>query len=60
MGSSRSRAASSPLPLLVAVFISIDAAACQGEPKVRYLDGKWRMWYAATPVEAGKERSPDL
>jgi hypothetical protein len=28
------------------------------EPKVRYLDGKWRMWYAATPVEAGKTITP--
>jgi hypothetical protein len=28
------------------------------EPKVRYLDGKWRMWYAATPVEAGKNVLP--
>lgn len=28
------------------------------EPKVRYLDGRWRMWYAATPVEAGRRGEP--
>ena len=28
------------------------------EPKVRHLDGRWRMWYAATPVEAGRAATP--
>lgn len=28
------------------------------EPKVRYLEGKWRMWYAATPRVAGKKTPP--
>lgn len=28
------------------------------EPKVRYLEGKWRLWYVATPQVAGKKAPP--
>lgn len=28
------------------------------EPKVRYFEGKWRVWYAATPRVAGKKTPP--
>jgi hypothetical protein len=29
------------------------------EPKVRYFDGKWRMWYVATPKVAGRKTPPN-
>jgi hypothetical protein len=29
------------------------------EPKARYFDGKWRIWYAATAQEAGKNSDPN-
>lgn len=35
------------------------SAPCVFEPKVRFLHGKWRMWYLAAPKQAGPDESPD-
>lgn len=34
-------------------------ASCVLKPKVRFLGGKWRMWYLAAPKQAGPGELPD-
>ncbi|MQA15845.1 MAG: hypothetical protein GEV09_17320 [Pseudonocardiaceae bacterium] len=35
------------------------ATPCVFEPKVRFLEGKWRMWYLAAPKQAGPGELPE-
>lgn len=35
------------------------ACPCVLEPKVRFLDGKWRMWYLAAPKQAAPGELPE-